>query len=116
LEKTRLLPPISSAAGDGRGRHRMEQRTDGIFRQAPIEWLSSPEQLDQLVRITRPFDWVAATAMALGLVVLLAWGLLGKIPTRVEGEGILLASGGRVVDAVSAVAGRLASLDVAVGD
>lgn len=94
----------------------MEQRTDGIFRQVAIERLSSPEQLDQLVGITRPFDWVAAMAMALGLVVLLAWGVLGKIPTRVEGEGILLASGGRVVDAVSAVAGRLASLDVAVGD
>jgi HlyD family secretion protein len=54
--------------------------------------------------------------MALGLVVLIAWSVLGKIPTRVEGEGILISSGGRVVDAVSSVAGRLASIDVAVGD
>lgn len=92
------------------------KRTDSIFRDAAVERLSSPEQLDQLVAITRPFDWVAATALALGLAVLVAWGLLGKIPTRVAGEGILLASGGHVVDAVSGVAGRLASLDVAVGD
>jgi HlyD family secretion protein len=89
---------------------------DKIFRDAASERLSSVEQLDQLVAITRPFDWVAAVAMALGLVVLIAWGVLGKIPTRVEGQGILLSSGGRVVDAVSSVAGRLASIDVAVGD
>ena len=90
----------------------MKQGTETIFRSAAVQRLSSPEQLDQLVGITRPFDWVAAAAMALGLAVLIAWGVLGKIPTRVEGEGILLSSGGRLVDAVSGVAGRLASIDV----
>ncbi|MDR3465959.1 MAG: NHLP bacteriocin system secretion protein [Xanthobacteraceae bacterium] len=94
----------------------MKQGTETIFRSAAVERLSSPEQLDQLVGITRPFDWVAVAAMALGLAVLIAWGVFGKIPTRVEGEGILLSSGGRLVDAVSGVAGRLASIDVAVGD
>ncbi|MGP8121573.1 MAG: NHLP bacteriocin system secretion protein [Xanthobacteraceae bacterium] len=94
----------------------MKQGTETIFRSAAVERLSSPEQLDQLVGITRPFDWVAVAAMALGLAVLMAWGVLGKIPTRVEGEGILLSSGGRLIDAVSGVAGRLASIDVAVGD
>jgi HlyD family secretion protein len=94
----------------------MKGSTDRIFRDVAVERLSSPEQLDQLVRITRPLDWVAATALLLALAVLIVWSVLGRIPTRVEGEGILLASGGRVVDAVSAVAGRLASLDVVIGD
>lgn len=94
----------------------MADNKEKIFRSAASERLSSVEQLDQLVAITRPFDWVAAVAMGLGLVVLFAWGVLGKIPTRVEGAGILLSSGGRVIDAVSSVAGRLASIDVAVGD
>jgi HlyD family secretion protein len=94
----------------------MKRSADGIFRDAAIERLSSPEQLDQLVGITRPFDWAAATALLLGLVVLIAWSILGRIPTRVIGDGILLSSGGSVVDAVSGVAGRLASIDVAVGD
>src|SRR5579871_42641 len=94
----------------------MADSKDKIFRSAASERLSSVEQLDQLVAITRPFDWVAAAAMGLGLIVLIAWGVLGKIPTRVEGQGILLSSGGRVVDAVSSVSGRLASIDVAVGD
>jgi HlyD family secretion protein len=94
----------------------VKRSADGIFRDAAVERLSSPEQLDQLVGITRPFDWVAATALLLGLVVLIAWSILGRIPTRLIGDGILLSSGGRVVDAVSGVAGRLASIDVAVGD
>jgi len=94
----------------------MAESKEKIFRSGATERLSSVEQLDQLVSITRPFDWVAALAMGLGLIVLVAWGVLGKIPTRVEGEGILLSSGGRVVDAVAGVAGRLASIDVAVGD
>jgi HlyD family secretion protein len=94
----------------------VKRSAEGIFRDTAVERLSSPEQLDQLVRITRPYDWVAATALLLGLVVLVAWGILGRVPTRVTGDGILLSSGGRVVDAVSGVAGRLASIDVAVGD
>jgi HlyD family secretion protein len=94
----------------------VKRSADGVFRDAAVERLSSPEQLDQLVNITRPFDWVAAIALLLGLVVLIAWSILGRVPTRVAGDGILLSSGGRVVDAVSGVAGRLASLDVAVGD
>jgi HlyD family secretion protein len=96
--------------------HRVKRSADGIFRDAAVERLSSPEQLDQLVGITRPYDWAAATALLLGLVVLIAWSVIGRVPTRVIGDGILLSSGGRVVDAVSGVAGRLASLDVAVGD
>src|SRR6185437_14321838 len=45
-----------------------------------------------------------------------AWGFFGRLPTRAQAEGILVSSGGRVVDAVSGAAGRLASIDVSVGD
>ncbi|WP_354228039.1 NHLP bacteriocin system secretion protein [Bradyrhizobium sp. F1.4.3] len=94
----------------------MKRGTERIFREAAIERLSNPEQLDHVVGVTRPFDWMAAAALALGLVVLVAWSVLGRIPTRVSGDGILLSSGGRLVDAVSAVSGKLASLDVGIGD
>ncbi len=94
----------------------MKRGTERIFREAAIERLSNPEQLDHVVGVTRPFDWMAAAALALGLVVLVAWSVLGRIPTRVSGDGILLSSGGRLVDAVSAVSGKLASLEVGIGD
>ena len=94
----------------------MKRAAERIFRKAAIERLSNPEQLDHVVGVTRPFDWLAAAALALGLAVLLTWSVLGRIPTRVSGEGILLGSGGHLVDAVSAVSGNLASLDVGIGD
>ena len=94
----------------------MSRASDRIFRAAAIERLSSPEQLDQLVRITRPLDWAALLAIGLALVVAVTWSLVGRIATRAPGEGILIIGGGKVVDAVSAAAGRLAAVEVSVGD
>ena len=89
------------------------QRT---FRAAALDRAASPEQFDHLVVITRSSDWIWAAVICLLLVAALIWGVVGRIPTRVSGEGILISNGDRVVDAVSAAAGRLASVSVAVGD
>ena len=89
---------------------------DKLFRPAAMGRLSSPEQLDQLAGITRPADWLAVLVIALLIGVALVWSVIGRIPTRASGEGILTSDAGRVVDAVSAVAGRLATVEVAVGD
>ena len=88
----------------------------GIFRAAAVERLSSSENLDQLIDVTRPIDWAAALAVGLALVAVASWSVLGRIPTRVAGEGILVSDSGRVVDAVSGAAGRLVAVEVAVGD
>jgi len=85
-----------------------------LFRAAALERLSSPEQLDQLVSVARPADWVATAVIGAVLAVVIVWSVIGRIPTRVSGEGILIGDGGRIVDAVSALTGRLASLDVAL--
>jgi HlyD family secretion protein len=90
--------------------------TPNIFRAAAVERLSSPEQLDQLIDVTRPLDWVGAVAIGLALIGLLTWGFIGRVPTRAAGEGILISDSGRVVDGVSAVTGRLTSVEVSVGD
>jgi len=94
----------------------MPAQSEKIFRKAALDRLSSPDQLDQLIDVTRPADWIAALVIGLALVGAATWGVVGRIPTRVAGEGILISDGGRVVDAVSAVAGRLASVEVSVGD
>lgn len=93
--------------------------TDGpqrTFRAAALERAVSPEQLDHLVVITRPADWIMTALLCLALTAAAIWGVLGRIPTRVSGDGILISNGGRVVDAVSAAAGQLASVAVVVGD
>jgi HlyD family secretion protein len=89
------------------------QRT---FRAAALDRAVSPEQFDHLVVITKPSDWIWAAVIGLLITAALIWGVLGRIPSRVTGEGILISSGDRVVDAVSGAAGRLANVYVAVGD
>jgi HlyD family secretion protein len=87
-----------------------------IFRAAALERVASPEQLDHLVSITRPADWILGLVIVVGVACVLAWGIVGRVPTRVAADGILMSSGGRVLDAVSAAAGRLASINAMVGD
>jgi HlyD family secretion protein len=89
--------------------------SEQIFRSAALARLSTPEQLDQLVDVTRPADWAAVLAIGLALIGIVTWGVIGRVPTRAAGEGILISDYGRVVDAVSAVPGRLVSVEVTVG-
>ncbi len=93
----------------------MKQPSQRLFRSAAIERLASPDQLDQLVGVTRPIDWIAALVMAAAIFLLVLWGFLGRVPTRVVGSGILIDEGGRIAEADVVAGGRLASIDVAVG-
>jgi HlyD family secretion protein len=65
-----------------------------LFRKVSLERLSSPEQLDQLMRITTPVGWVALAATGLIIICAVVWGIWGSIATKVEGSGILMKRGG----------------------
>ncbi len=86
-----------------------------IFRQAALERLSSPEQLDQLVHVTRPTGWLALLALGLILLAIILWGIFGSLPVQVTGQGILLSAGG-IHDVVSPVTGQVVEMDVDAGD
>ncbi len=77
-----------------------------IFRKVSLERLSSPEQLDLLMRITTPKGWVALIAMGCLLLLGVAWGIWGRIPTKVKSQGILLKSGG-IYEIVASGTGRV---------
>ena len=62
----------------------LSQRT---FRAVALERAASPEQLDHLVRITKPFDWILIFVICIALVAALTWGIVGRVPTRAAGEG-----------------------------
>lgn len=94
----------------------MELGSERVFRETTVARLASPEQLDQLIRVTRPVDWIGTLAIAVGVIALVIWSVIGQIPTRVAGEGILFSGSGNIFVAATAVSGRLASVDVAVGD
>lgn len=90
-----------------------EQRQ--IFRQAALDRLSSPEQLDQLMRVTTPKGWIALVALCSVLVAATLWSVVGRIPTTISGGGVLIKSGG-IYDIDVLGAGVVSALNVAVGD
>lgn len=86
-----------------------------IFRKVALERLSSPEQLDQLLRVTNPRGWLALASLGGVLLAALIWGITGSIPTEAQGEGILLRQGG-VSDVVSTGQGQVEEVATAVGE
>jgi len=85
-----------------------------IFRQKALERLSSPESLDQLMRIVPARDWLALAALGFLVVVASAWSVMGRLPTAVTGRGILIRPG-RLVDFQAIASGRLEAFDISPG-
>lgn len=56
----------------------------GIFRQKSIEKVSSPESLNDYVRVASPSVWVILVGVIVLLVGVCAWGVLGRLDTRVN--------------------------------
>lgn len=90
--------------------------SDRLFRKAALDRLSSPEELDRLVTLTGPRGWVALAAIGALLGLAVAWGIVGSLPTRVTGPGILVSAGGRVFDAVAPASGLLVAPALRSGD
>jgi HlyD family secretion protein len=86
-----------------------------IFRKVSLERLSSPEQLDQVLRVTSPRIWVGVAAIFGILVTTVIWGFLGSISTTAAGQGVIIRRGG-VLNVVSRGGGLVLDLKVKVGD
>jgi len=88
----------------------------GIFRDEALKKVSSPDQLDKLMRVTRPRGWIALGALGALLTAVVGWGIWGTVPTRVAGNGILIDRGGGVVDIQAKAAGHLLEVLVRPGE
>jgi HlyD family secretion protein len=86
-----------------------------VFRQAVLDRLASPEQLHTLMQVTDAKGWLALLGCGVMLATAVVWGILGRIPTKVEASGILLYSGG-LADVVALGQGQISALEVEVGD
>lgn len=54
-----------------------------LFRENAIKKVSSPEQLNEYIRVTNPGIWVTLVAIIILLIGVCVWGALGKIETTV---------------------------------
>lgn len=60
-----------------------------LFRQAALDRLASPEQLDHLVPVADARGWVALAVCALLALGVLAWSLAGSLPVTLAARGTL---------------------------
>lgn len=90
------------------------ENKDGLFRQSALERLSSPERLDQLMKIINPMDWIALTTLATLAGGTLLWSIVGRIPITVDGRGVFIQPR-QIVDLQSNIAGQLSSINVRSG-
>jgi HlyD family secretion protein len=86
-----------------------------LFRKASLERLSSPEQLDSLMTVTKPIGWLALLAMLAVIVLTGVWSVYGMLPDKVSGAGILIKSGG-VYEIVASSAGQISDIRVTDGE
>lgn len=52
---------------------------NSIFRQKSIDKVSSPEKLDDYIRVTTPSVWIVLIAIVILLVGGIVWGVFGEV-------------------------------------
>ena len=63
-----------------------------LYRKTALDKLSSPEQLDKMIRVTPPMFWIAAIGGGLILVVAVIWAVFAKLPVTVASNGVISAT------------------------
>jgi HlyD family secretion protein len=89
--------------------------TRQIFRQTSLDHLSTPEQLDQVMRVTSPAAWLTLASVFIVATGGVVWSFIGTVPVKVSGRGILLSADG-VLDVISSSHGRVSRFLVRPSD
>ena len=67
-----------------------EKRTDsGLFRQKSMDRVSSPEQLNDYIRVTTPSVWLALAAVLVLLAGMIAWSVFSSVPAHMEDGSVV---------------------------
>ena len=57
---------------------------DKIFRKKSINRMSSPEQLNDYIKVTNPGVWMALAAIVILLIGVCVWGVFGTLETKLS--------------------------------
>lgn len=61
-----------------------------IFREKSLKRISSPEQLNDYIKVSNPSVWLIISAILIILVALFIWSIRGNITTSVKSDGVFL--------------------------
>ncbi len=92
----------------------LDQKRD-LFRKEPLERLSSPEQLDQLMQVVGPRSWLPLAALGGLTCVAIVWSIVGRLPMTVVGQGVLIRPQ-KIVVVQTLGAGQILTVNIQTGD
>lgn len=86
-----------------------------FFRPEALDRLSSPDNLERLMPVTRAWDWLLIAVTGALLVLFAGWSIVGTVPTTADGRGVIVRPA-EVMQAQTSAAGRILTLSVKAGD
>ncbi len=86
-----------------------------IFRTESVKHASKPDQLDTLMSYISPGRWLLVLAILLIVIVVVLWGIFGRIPEQVTGKGVLVRKDS-IYKVVSYGSGFVDAINVREGD
>ena len=86
-----------------------------MFREKALARRARRETVDARLQVTAPHEWLLVSGLGVALVVLLAYGLLGRAERSLSIETVLVRPGERI-DVVSGVSGVVVDVLSEVGD
>jgi len=86
-----------------------------IVKREQIDYIDSPERLNEMVRVVSSRAWLALYTFFVLIAVALVWAIFGSIPRTVTGKGILIQSGG-VIEISANSNGKVKKIYVNAGD
>ncbi len=60
---------------------------NNIFRQKSVDKISSPEQLNDYIRVTNPSIWIMLAAIIILLIGVISWSVFGTLDSKVTAVG-----------------------------
>lgn len=63
-----------------------------VFRKSALDKISSPDQLDKVLKVTSPMSWLALLGVTLILVFVVIWSITGSLPSTVAAYGMIVRS------------------------
>lgn len=94
-----------------------EDKERSIFRKEAQSRLTSLDQIDEMIQVVPRSAWITLYTLCALLFCVLLWGIFGDVPTRVQGQGILLSREGSIFNAAAPEgSGWISSITVNLGD
>jgi hypothetical protein len=87
-----------------------------LFREEAMDKLTSPDELDRLIRVTGPRSWLALLALCAIVVAAAIWGFFGSIPIEVNSNNGLLIKPDSIREVRAPASGVVSERGVSPGD